>query len=41
MVGGAETIRMAFQPLKAPDQSDQIAEVFGHGSSSRPWLFIK
>jgi hypothetical protein len=31
-----KAIRMAFKPLKAADQPDQIAEVFRHGPPS--WL---
>jgi hypothetical protein len=40
MIGSPETIRMTFKPLKAPDQLNQIAEVFPHVSPLRLWLFI-
>jgi hypothetical protein len=36
-----KTIRMAFEPLKASDQPDQIAEVFRHGHPSRIGSFIQ
>jgi hypothetical protein len=41
MIGSPETIRMAFKPLKASDQLNQVAEVFPHASPLRLWLLIQ